>query len=394
MLYKIAMLLSAVVLAGCSKASHNGNAGSEQAFSAVSGCQQIYYKAFQESYYPFVKTNCSQCHTSGPGSGFFASGNAELSFNAFQLKGSAKIAEFAVSSHKPPYTGSQHTAEINTLKSRWAAADGEYNVCVSQSGGTPPPPTGGSIIPLPTKMMIAKTANPVTNNQTVVLTWNTGTEFMNAADALANAQITLTVRAVAPAGGVTAYQFENPRLVNNSGRAAVIKGLAIYVNDTLVDGETFMYVDRYVPGVANNNTRRLAPGAAYFASTLGTAINVKIAVGVLAAADIDFNPPTYQTLTAAGGIFANSCVGCHSVAPVPGGVTITANSYNLLVGRTGASDQVLVSPYTLLNNHLYGRMNTAGAPMPPAGLLPQADRDRIRDWILDGAPLNAAAIAR
>ena len=355
--------------------------GSETSLLSLSGCQAILANEFQRGYYPFVKANCNACHTSGPGSGFFASPTPDIAFSYFLEKGYAKISDFAVSTHKPPYTGDQHTTTINQLRASWAPVEAAYNNC---KGDDLPPDVG-----IPDKVLVEKTANPAAG-ATVNLTWNTATDFINPANAYIGGSIVLTVRAV-DTNGVTAYQYENLRFINAGAGAAYIKSLVVYVNNVLVDGESFLYTERYVPNVAGNNSRRLAPAAAFFASPIGSQIKVKLAVAVLSRSDIDFRPVTYAALTAPGGIFATNCQSCHGAS---GGVSLAANNYNNVVGRTGASDKTLVSPYSLMDNFLYERMNNVTSPMPPAGLLPQADRDRVRDWILDGAPLNDAAIAR
>lgn len=357
-------------------------------------CQEILKNAWLAGYRPFTQQTsaCVGCHTSGPGSGFFASADADIGFAAFMTKGEAKISEFAVNpSHKPPNTGAVHQTQITALKASWATAQGSYNACLSNSGGGGPPGGGGGGgVIQPTKMTLAKTANPA-NNAVVTLTYNLGTEMMNAADAFAGGSLVISVRAVTIAGNVTGYQFENLRLINASPTSAFINSLNLYVNDQLVDGESYLYVERYVPNVANNNSRRLIPGAVFLASPIGTAINVKFAIGQIKAADIDFRPTTYTALTAAGGIFQASCVGCHGAS---GGFSLAANNFANVVGRKGVSNLTLAAPFNLGDSLIYQRMSSAGAPMPTGGLLPKEQVDRVRDWILDGAPLNDAAIAR
>ena len=363
--------------------SHEGNTD----LSSLSVCRPILAEEFKAGYYPFVRANCASCHESGPGSGFFASANADLSFSAFMSKTEAKISQFAMSTHKVPYTGVQLTGAVTVLQNKWASAQSKFADCqaISTNPGDPlpPPPTA------PDKFTLPKQANPAAGS-TVTIGWNTATDFVNPMNAFNGGSISVTVRAN-NISGVTSYQFENLRFINRGATAALIKSISIYVNDVLVDGETFLYVERYIPNIANNNSRRLAPGAAFFASPIGQPIDIKIAISVLAAADIDFQPVTYAALTAAGGIFANNCQGCHGS---DGGLSLAANSYNTLVGRTANSDKTLVSPSNLVDNYLYQRMNDPASPMPPNGLLQQTDRNKVRDWILDGAPLNDQSIAR
>lgn len=371
----------------CAKPTHSS--GTATLFS-LGGCESILLPTFKRTYYPFVRQQsaCVACHKSGPGSGFFASDDPNLSLSSFLNKGYIKVSDFAVSSHKTGYTGAQHQAAINAIKPVWAAAEDQYRDCMVKSGVDLPAST-----PNPTKFLVAKSATVANNNQTITLTWNTGSEFESASNSYPGS-FTIVVRGI-NVNGQVGYSFENPRFVNTSPSAALIKNINVFVNDSLVDGETYLYSERYVPNLANNNSRQIkigAGGGAFFPmQALGTAVQVKIAIGTLSAADIDFRPVTYQDLTAAGGIFATSCVGCHGAS---GGVSLAANNLPNLVGRVGNSGKTLVSPFNLLNNYIYQRMTDATAPMPAGGVLPKDQTDRVRDWILDGAPANAAAIAR
>src|SRR5690606_31101127 len=119
--------------------------------------------------------NCAACHESGPGSGFFATSNPSFALSEFLKKGGNKISDFAISTHKPPYTGTQHTAAITTLRSRWLSAEQNYKNCKTASGQG----SDGFEMPNALRMLVAKPANPQNNNNTVNLTWNTGTEFVD-----------------------------------------------------------------------------------------------------------------------------------------------------------------------------------------------------------------------
>ncbi|MGE3387327.1 MAG: hypothetical protein AB7K41_11415 [Bdellovibrionales bacterium] len=365
-------------------------------FSSLSACQSVLVDGFQRSFYPFLKSNCANCHAVGPGSGFFASNNASLSFSAFSRKTADKISEFATSTHKPPYTGTQHNAAVAGINQSWNVTKAQYAACQTANGDVPDVPTTVT----PTKMLIAKNANP-NLNQTVNLTWNTGTEFVDAANSYAGGQLVVTVRGVTIAGGPPAYQIENLRFINAGASSAYINGVAVYVNGVKIAGDTYLYVDRYIPNVANNNSRRLAPGANFFPrpvdSPITEPLRIQLAVGVLGASEINFVPTTYTALTNGAGFFATNCVSCHSPdnPTPPGGYNLGPNNYNNVVGRTANSDKTLVTPFTLSDNFIYQRINDPGSPMPPTGLIePATSRDVIRDWILDGAPLNDAAIAR
>src|SRR5690606_30570177 len=108
--------------------------GNTSGLATSEACNNILFEEFKKGYYPFLRTNCSTCHASGPGSGFFASTNERLSFNAFMSKGEQKVAEFATSTHKPPNTGTQHTQAINNLRASWAPKQSQFVSCQMSAG--------------------------------------------------------------------------------------------------------------------------------------------------------------------------------------------------------------------------------------------------------------------
>ena len=78
------------------------------------------------------------------------------------------------------------------------------------------------------------------------------------------------------------------------------------------------------------------------------------------------------------GVFGQNCVACHSGNNIRGNLNIgsyASISAKIVPGNPGASI-------------LYNRMNSAANPMPQSGLLAQADRDKVRLWILQGALNN------
>jgi mono/diheme cytochrome c family protein len=89
---------------------------------------------------------------------------------------------------------------------------------------------------------------------------------------------------------------------------------------------------------------------------------------------------TFSSLIGNGGVLANNCMGCHSGGTPAGNLDITdyASVSARVVPFAPDSAQSLLSQ----------RMADANAPMPPAGLLPAADLNRVRDWIAQGAQNN------
>ena len=88
---------------------------------------------------------------------------------------------------------------------------------------------------------------------------------------------------------------------------------------------------------------------------------------------------------AAAQVFASSCVDCHSGPRPAGGVGLDADLCEQVVNQVGGSGALLVVPNDADGSLLYQRMLDEAAPMPPNGLLDQADTDVVKDWINSGA---------
>lgn len=87
------------------------------------------------------------------------------------------------------------------------------------------------------------------------------------------------------------------------------------------------------------------------------------------------NPPdpnpsivTYEGTVKA--IITNNCTSCHK-NPAINGASVPLTTY---AGAKGAVD----------NNSLLVRINNVSSPMPPSGLMSQANRDLIQQWKDDG----------
>jgi hypothetical protein len=88
-------------------------------------------------------------------------------------------------------------------------------------------------------------------------------------------------------------------------------------------------------------------------------------------------------------IFRAWCQGCHTF----GDIGDPQSGYAILtVGRSAYPPGVMVVPYDLVSSVLYGKITNSGqygALMPQGGpLLPLANRETIRSWILEGARDN------
>jgi len=81
-----------------------------------------------------------------------------------------------------------------------------------------------------------------------------------------------------------------------------------------------------------------------------------------------------------------NCVGCHNDVTMVGGFSV--DDYADLVVATNAAGEAIIVPGDPAASRAFIRMNDDAAPMPPSGLLPQEQRDRMELWIERGALEN------
>jgi hypothetical protein len=88
-----------------------------------------------------------------------------------------------------------------------------------------------------------------------------------------------------------------------------------------------------------------------------------------------------------------TCLSCHGfVSPGLDGILYTYGNLVNVTSISGYAPALLVKPYDPTNSVLYGKITNSGQfgeLMPQGGpQIPQAERDKIRTWILEGAHNN------
>ncbi|HEY8269444.1 MAG TPA: cytochrome c [Pseudobdellovibrionaceae bacterium] len=340
--------------------------GNSVLFSRAAGqtCEDALLKVYQGTYHPFLSQTCNNCHVNGPGIGTFASSDVQLSFNSFYAIGVNKISSQATNnSHKPPYTGSQNTDRMNELQSYWSTAQVQYASCVSESGG-------GSLQSV--VKTIDKTVAATLSTTFVRIEWDLETESNVKIPLIAGIDIRKAVLNKLTEG----YEFRNPTLRLKRANAGTYqsRALNLYINGQLqTEVTTYSNIDLSVSSTMDVN---LAPGYANGYAVLTPANSDVIALEFSSLKSASNAPPPsmgttvkYSQLTAAGGIFANSCVGCHNATNLGGALDLT----NYIAAKTARAI-------------IRSRINNAMNPMPIGGLLPQAQRDIINAWVDQGAP--------
>jgi mono/diheme cytochrome c family protein len=359
--------------------------GSQNNGSTSGACAEQLMAGYKSSYFPVLTNNCSSCHSSGVL--MHGSSNVANSFATFQNK-KDNILEYA-HGRAPHQTVNAATIAPLAMAAKpiWDTAEALYLTCLSRVGSDETPGNGVPVT-VPDKFTTEKTAT-VPVGQTVTLSWNLGTEMLNSGNNLAGAQIDILVKSLE-----YGYEFRLPLIKNTGVNALFMRGIAVKVNGVVIpNGTSFYDSQRNVSNVTGKNERLLSSGGGPV--LLGnTGLPIKVALGFIELRVSDyptFNPLNYMELTAAGGVFATSCVSCHNggATPIAGFGVATAN-YRNLIGGNGASGNPLVTPFNLEASNIYQRMisDSPGLVMPTAGKLPVASINQVRDWILDGARLN------
>jgi|GEM_PF-3404658 len=357
-----------VMFVGCSAFKGDGRVTSA---SIKGSCSDSLKAVFATTYQPFLTANCAGCHGDGGiGRGAFASSNVTQAFEEFQLRGYQLVGDRALSAaHQPPFTGPQLQPDIDAIIPQWEVGLAEVAGCDDSDGDIPLPDDE----PLPTSATYTSSSQVIGATEDVkTMTWDLSTEIeLPAGTTRPGASFSVDIQTDTSPTGTTSYLFLNP-VLTTGGESLRIAYVEIFINgDFMGNASTYRGIDRYVPA---NDQRELSQTTMVVPFEFAATDTLQIAFGILDPAD--FNPSTFTQLT--DDIFTQSCNGCHSAANPAGGLDMT--DYN------GMLAQYIAIPYSLAGSEVYKRMNDEANPMPPAGLLPEAQRNSVRDWIRDGAP--------
>lgn len=379
LLYLAAAGLTLVYLGNACAPQHD-DASKDLSGLSESVCKGILKQEFDNGYRSFLRSNCSSCHvTGGDGYGVFADSHLDLAFQDFLILGFQKISNRAVSSdHKPPYTGEQNLAEVDELRANWESAQVEYQECLKNNSGGD---DGGELPQEPEKPKIATIEKSLdVGSEYEPLEFDLETEMAEGQPTFSGAKFKIEIRngEEGTQDPVTFYQFRNPELTAGDS-ALQISDLRISLDGELYEaGTTWKGVLRKVPA---ESSRIIGVGVMTFQVSEGEPKKMGLRIGELSV--INFSPPTYQQLIAAGGVIGKNCSGCH-------GATNPRKGLNLLNYQSVVND-LIVTPFNPDGSLLWLRINDENSPMPPSNnkeLMPEEDRKAIEDWILDGALNN------
>lgn len=381
--FAAAVLTLVVGYNGCGDTGFNSFYTSDMSsISAVkSQCDAQLMQVYSKTYFPLLSTNCNRCHSNAHGST-----DLSVSFQAFMQKGVTLIDYQATHPHGD--NGINLTSQIAAIKNDWNAGQTNYMTCLaSDPGNGGGSQTDGSL--RLTDKAIARIEDTRTNNNTFkTVQWDVETEISNADQkGMFPAVLTLDVRYALQNGTPVGLEFKNPRMhLKRTGTPITISGMSLYLDKVFQDKVTIYNTVNAT--VSTTSDVQLAPGFAnalvYYpqvsASTLVSFEFQKIVSGdgstnPTSTTTTTMPPPMTVTFTqlisndATLGVFKKSCLGCHSGGSAADGLDLS--NYNQAKNKASS---------------IQSRMSSTQRPMPPQGVLSQADRNVVNKWISGGTP--------
>ncbi len=394
----VATLLLAFQNCGLNSTSHTDMS------SLGKTCLATAQKAFADTYYPHVRSQCSQCHDNGgQGISWFASADPSFAFTAFMNTGREKLNSMMVyDGHPGPNNGPGQEGFVASMAGQWNALDKQLDDCMNANAVT----TVGKNTSVG-DVAITDLANDTNRRPWKTLEFDLFTDSALAAN---NGKVKMVVRlqyresgpgvmngTVREYNSDIGYEFRLPQakirdgaeagtqysvdkltILKNGTRFASVTSFQA-INNVVVSGNTFIDLIDSAAGVGIVNPKN--PATDVFALRFAEIRNangepVGGGTGGTIGGGGSLVPArvTYVELSTASnqyGFFASRCIGCHSGANPSGGLNMST-----FAGSVASSAAIR------------SRVNNSSRPMPPAGLLPQFERDVITKWVDIGAPQN------
>ncbi len=381
----VIMTSAVIIFQNCGRVGFQAQKGT--AFGSVGisseACESILKQTYSQTYFPLLKVNCNACHSAGHGST-----DLETSFRGFQSKGVTMINYKATNPHGD--NGVNLTSELAEIKEAWDEGQSKYMECVSSaddSGGT----AGGKLKvigkPVPD---LAVTGVQAQQGAWKTVEWDLETEVPKSRQGQFRAFLKIEARLSLNGMNIVGIDFRNPMMkLKSAGNGQYMKanGLNILIDDQMMSNVT-MYTG--VSATITDATYvNLAPGSGVALAYLPD-VNVSMPVS-LEITDLQYtsNDGTTTTTMPNGGggdkiswsqltgadtavnVFRRRCYTCHQGLSAQKGLDLS-----VYATASGKATEIL------------GRVNNAGSPMPPGGLLSQPERDLIGRWVNNGAPQN------
>jgi mono/diheme cytochrome c family protein len=374
-------------------------------------------RAFNESYYPHLRSQCSQCHDNGgAGISWFASKDPEFAFNAFMSTSREKVnLQMVNDGHPGPNNGPNQEAWVASQAAQWTSIDKQIDECTNSNAVT--------TVAKNTAVQTVTINEDADSNRRPwkVLEFNLDSELLNpdqngkiqmlvriryresgpgtikagvtgAGTACRNntnvnnceylsdigyefSRPSARIRDTAPAG--TQYAVDKLTILRNGVRLSTVTSFEA-INDVVVGSTTdaVLLESGASPGILTSKDPandvfslrfaeiRDAEGRAVGGGGGGGGGGGPVVPAKVTYAELASGASQY-------GYFARNCFACHGAA-----------------NPAGALDLTNYSAASLSSATIRSRVNNANRPMPPSGLLPQFDRDVISKWVDIGAPQN------
>jgi hypothetical protein len=252
-----------------STSGSSGSSSSSSSSPSATGatgtlCEQDIKNLYARGWQKFLMTNCSTCHSNGPGKGRFANSDLNIAYAEFDTLGYVKVAGNAVNaSHNPPYTGVQHTQTVNDLKAEWQTGLIQYATCTGSAAPVSQETQADKI----TLTSSTKTIGLAKDGDSVQLVWTINSDLSRvkgtaALPNISGGKFALTVTRLKNGGGFTYYTFSSPT-VYGAGVDTRIEGIFVNLNGLLLNyPTTFSYVDKSIrSGSGNDLTGLISTGA-------------------------------------------------------------------------------------------------------------------------------------
>lgn len=383
--YFVLLILAAVLLFGFNNCTQFVADGQVTSGSSLSVCDSQLKAAFQRTYHPFLRSNCTACHSTAHGSQ-----NLNVAYEAFMARGESLIDYQSTNAHGGNNFDATNQTRINAFKPSWTQAKNNYLNCLDESATV-----GGNAGLRTTSKAIPNIMATATNNNWVGIEWDLETEAEGLANGTYGAILRIEARLNRENGEIAGLFLRNPTLrLKAEGQNILVDGLMIYVGGVK---QTAVTTYTGVSQIVNTTTAvNLAgpSGAAYItytnfieSTTLGLEITeisftnqmpdppegpvvTPPVVVELPDVPIPDGGVTWTQLTTASSpyrVFNRACVSCHG----------NNNGRLRLSNYEESRDNAAL---------IMQRMNSTTNPMPPTGRLRQNDRDLVQSWVNSGAP--------
>lgn len=380
-LFVLAGSFLTVAFNNCGKPKNDEEAASES-YSKLSDepCEDQLMNFYARSYQPFLISNCSSCHSNGPGKGQIANSDPITSYNDFMQIGYSKVSSNAISDgHNYPYSGSHHTQTINDLKITWVKALSEHDICLGGSGEVQQTLT---IKERATFALTPKQIPAMGDNEERRVEFNFTSDISPLKETpvpnMYGARISFMIRKVLK-GTDRTYSVHSPRIFGGTEDVR-IKGIFTKINGRYIQYSTnFVFADSKIPKGATEASASslVSTGALTIAGAMFPDDTISFDFELLERTVIPPPPPpVYLSFSGARTVLAAAGGSIDPVAP--------PNEITFNVSLDKASTEVVTFTFSIDTTAICngGVVNASCLPdvyalVCPAGVCPHADSARV-----------------